>query len=69
MLYKTVTFEKPDKSKYNCERDEQGKRKCPPINMGYGCYGDCTDCFHKFEKLYENLKSAEFDTVMLESTV
>jgi len=60
MAYKIITFEKPDKNKYNWGKDEQGNRKCPPIKMGYGCYGDCSDCFTKFERLYENSKSVEF---------
>ena len=56
MNRKTITFHEPKGHDFHCERDENGKRTCYPISMGFGCYGDCMDCASMWIERYSNMK-------------
>jgi len=48
-----IKFERPERKKYHIH-EEKGE-SCPPMARGDGCYGDCSDCYHRDRDRFERI--------------
>ena len=58
MSHKTIVFQKPKDDDFHCGAEEDWGL-CYPKKLGFGCYGDCSDCESMWIERYNNLKAEE----------